>query len=285
MGAELGHNRYGKSGIRVATVRRSGDRHDFSDWTVDMRLEGAFLAAHAEGDNTEVLPTDTMRGATYALAKEHPGLEIEEFGLLLTEYLLGAAPAATLAEVSVEEQPWERIEAGGEPHPHAFTRAAYRRTARVTRTREDADVSAGVTDLVLLKTTDSAFRGFLKDRYTTLPETDDRILATNMTAEWRYAEIGLDYRKVADEVRRVVMETFAGHDSDSVQHTLYAMGESVLEACPDVKEIRFTLPNLHHIAVDLAPYGLENPGEVFVATDRPYGVIEGTVVRRTRDSR
>jgi urate oxidase len=285
MGAGLGHNRYGKSGIRVATVRRSGDRHDFSDWTVDVRIEGDFLAAHAEGDNTEILPTDTMRGATYALAKEHPGVEIEEFGLLLTEYLLGAAPAATLAEVSIEEQPWERIESDGEPHPHAFTLAAYRRTARVTRTREDAVVNAGVADLVLLKTTDSAFRGFIKDRYTTLPETDDRILATSMTAEWRYERTGLDYRKVSDEARRIAMETFARHDSGSMQHTLYAMGEAVLEGCPDVAEIRFMLPNLHHIAVDLSPYGMENRGEVFVATDRPFGLIEGTVVRRTRNSR
>jgi urate oxidase len=246
-----------------------------------VRLEGDFRDAHVLGDNAEILPTDTMRGATYALVKEHAGVEIEEFGLLMTEYLMRAAPAVARAEVSISEHPWERIEAGGEPHPHAFTRAESQRTARVSRTGDAVEVRAGVADLFLLKTTGSAFRGFLKDRYTTLPETDDRILATNLTAEWRYGRTDLDYRKLADEVRRIVMATFAGHDSESVQHTLYAMGETVLEACPDVEEIHFTLPNLHHIMVDLTPSGLENRGEVFVATDRPAGHIEGTVTRPT----
>lgn len=282
MGAGLGRNRYGKSGIRVVTVRRREAGHDLTDRTVDVRLEGDFTAAHLEGDNTEILPTDTMRGATYALAKRHPGVEPEEFGLLLTEYLLGSARAATVAEVSIVEQPWDRIGAGGEPHPHAFTRAAYRRTARVVRRRDGATVFAGVTDLVVLKTTDSAFRGFLKDEYTTLAEADDRILATSMTAEWRYGRVDVDYAKLADEARGVILETFARHDSESVQHTLYAMGEAVLEACPDVAEVRFELPNLHHIEVDLSPYGLENDGEVYVATDRPFGMIEGTVVRRDK---
>jgi len=282
VGAALGPNRYGKSGIRVATVVRRSDGHDVADRTVDVRLEGDFRAAHVDGDNASILPTDTMRGATYALAKEGLGEDLESFGLRLTEYLLGASPAATRAEVTMSEQPWTRIVAGGAPHPHAFTRAAHRRTAWVTRVRDriDApDVLAGVEDLFVLKTTGSGFAGFLVDRYTTLPESGDRVLATCISASWRYGRLGLDYPAQAEAIVRTVVETFAGHDSRSLQHTLYAMGQAVLAACPDVGWVRFSLPNQHHVPVDLSPYGLENAGEVFVVTDRPFGVIEGTVTR------
>jgi urate oxidase len=280
MGVALGGNRYGKSGIRLVRVARHGDRHELADVTVDVRLEGDFTAAHVRGDNAAVLPTDTMRGTVYAFAADEPAIGLERFGLRLASHFAGAVPAARLARVWLSEQPWERVTAGGAPHPHAFVGAgSWRRTATVTRAGGDAWVVAGLAGLTVLKTTGSAFEGFLVDRYTTLAPTGDRILATEVTAEWRYASLEVDWAAAAADARRALLEAFAGHDSRSVQHTLYAMGSAVLAVRPEIAEVRLTLPNKHHLPVDLAPYGLANRGEVFVATDRPYGVIEGTVVR------
>jgi urate oxidase len=280
MGAVLGHNRYGKSGIRLVRVARHADRHELVDLTVDVALEGDFAAAHLAGDNAAVLPTDTMRGTVYAFAGEQPDAEPEAFGLRLAGHFVDTVAAVTRARVHLVEEPWARIEVAGAPHPHAFVGAGGgRRTATVTRERGGAWVVAGLADLLVLKTTGSGFEGFLKDRYTTLEETGDRILATAVTARWRYASPEVDWGKAAADVRRLLLESFAGHDSRSLQHTLYAMGEAVLAARPEVAEIRMSMPNKHHLPVDLAPYGLRNDQEVFVATDRPFGLIEGTVVR------
>ncbi len=279
--AALGANRYGKSGIRVAKVSRDGDVHTFCDLTLDVWLRGNFAAAHVAGDNRAVLPTDTMRGTVYAFAAEHPTRPVEAFGLLLADHFLAAAPTADLAQVDVWEQGWDRLRLDGEPHGSAFTRGAGGvRTAAVTvEGGGAATVVAGMRDWYVLKTTRSAFSGFLVDEYTTLPETDDRILATAITARWRYPSTDVDFDGCFARVRRVMAHVFAEHDSRSVQHTEYAMGEAVLAACPEVAEISFTLPNQHHIGVDLSPYGLSNDNSVFVVTDRPYGVIEATVRR------
>jgi urate oxidase len=281
--AELGPNRYGKAGVHLATVARRSDHHDFFERVVEARLEGDFEPVHLEGDNSRVLPTDTMRGSVYALAKGHLDEEIEPFALRYTGYLLEASPAATTAEAWVSERPWERVRIDGQPHPHTFTRGAFRRMARVVRTRDGVSLWAGLDEFYVLKTTGSAFSGFLRDRFTTLPETDDRVMATKLDAAWLYGLTDLDYRRVRDRVKDVLVTTFARHDeSRSVQHTLWEMGRAVIEACPEVEEIRFSLPNLHHVQVDLSPCGLENQGEVFVVTDKPSGQIEGTV-QRSRD--
>jgi urate oxidase len=280
MGAVLGHNRYGKSGIRLVRVTRGGDRHELVDLTVDVALEGDFAATHLTGDNAAVLPTDTMRGTVYAFAGEEPVGEPEAFGLRLAGHFVQSVPAATRARVHLVQRPWTRIEAAGVSHPHAFAGAGPgRRTATVTRDGGDAWVVAGLDDLLVLKTTGSAFEGFLKDRYTTLEETDDRILATVVTARWRYVTLEVDWAEAAAGVRRLLLEAFAGHRSRSLQQTLYAMGEAVLAGRPEVAEVRMTMLNKHHLPVDLTPYGLRNTGEVFVATDRPFGLIEGTVAR------
>ena len=280
----LGPNRYGKSGIHVATLTRHGDRHDFSERVVEVRLVGDFDAVHLEGDNSTVLPTDTMARSVYALANEQPDEEIEAFALRYTAHLLEASPAATAAEVWVVEHPWDRVEIDGRPHPHAFTRAAYRRTAHAARDPEGVRLTAGLADLSMLKTAGSAFGGFLKDRYTLLPETEDRILATTIDADWRYATTDIDFPAEREAVRETIVRAFAEHDeSRSMQHTLWVMGRAVLEAVPNVEEITFSLPNLHHVPVDLEPYGLENRGEVFVVTDKPSGRIEGTVRRSDGD--
>jgi urate oxidase len=280
MGFALGGNRYGKSGIRLVKVARRGDRDELTDLTVDVRLEGDFEAAHVAGDNTAVLPTDTMRGTVYAFAADQPTVELEPFGLRLAGHFVETVPAARLARVWLSEQPWARLEVDGAAHPHAFAGAGGgRRTAVVTCAGADAWVVAGVAGLTVLKTSGSAFEGFLTDRYTTLKETGDRILATEVSASWRYGSLEVDWAAAATRARRALLEAFATHDSRSVQHTLYAMGEAVLAASPEVAEVRLTLPNKHHVPVDLSPYGLANRNEVFVATDRPYGVIEGTVLR------
>ena len=281
MTASMGPNRYGKDGIRLVLVRRGG-RHELRDVTVDVRLEGDFDRVHTEGDNAPVLATDTMRSTVYALAQEHLTGPIEDFGAALARRYLDAAPAATTVEVTLREHAWTRTEVDGSPHPHAFTAGpATTATAVVTGGRSGtASVRSGIAGLTVLKTTDSAFSGFLRDEFTVLAETEDRILATEVTADWTYLDGSTpSYDDVRATARGALLESFATHQSESVQHTLFAMGEALLTACPDVTEVSMRMPNKHHVAVDLAPFGLANDNAVFVATDRPFGVIEGTVRR------
>jgi urate oxidase len=247
--------------------------------TVTVMLAGDFEAVHLTGDNRAVVPTDTQKNTVFALAKEAVG-EIEEFGLRLGRHFLSEYAPVRRARISISEQPWTRIDGGGGPHPHAFEHAgSERRTTTVTCVREAELVVSGLSDLTLLKTTGSEFWGYPKDRYTTLPETHDRVLATAVEARWRYLDTDVDWAEARVESRRLMIETFANKHSLSLQQTLYAMGEAVLEARPEIAEVRFSMPNKHHFAVDLKPFGLENDNEVFYAADRPYGLIEGTVVR------
>jgi urate oxidase len=276
----LAENGYGKSGIRLVKVLRRGDRHDFRDVTVAVRLEGDFARAHTDGDNSAVLPTDTMKNTVYELAKDHFDRDIESFGLFLTEHFVRNNPPVARARVELSERPWERLTVDGRPHPHAFSRpGGERSTARVTRTRQGALVESGLEDLVVAKSARSAFAGFLKDEFTTLKETNDRILATAVKASWLYTGAPADFDGAFQGIRRTLLETFAGHDSASVQHTLYAMGEAVLKDHAEVAEVRLSLPNRHHILVDLSPFGLQNNNEIFVATEEPFGLIEATLKR------
>jgi urate oxidase len=280
MNATLAENAYGKQAIRLVTVRRHPDRHELKDVTVEVRLEGDFLAAYTDGDNQGVLPTDTMKNTVYALAAEHPFDDIEDFGLALSDHLLSHNPRATRVGIELTEHLWEPIQVGGAAHPHAFRQAgSERRKAEVTRDQQGARVRAGIEDLVVMKTAKSAFEGFPRDPYTTLKETSDRILATAVRATWRYSRPNVAFGSLWNEVRRMLLETFAEHDSRSVQQTLYAMGEAVVESL-DVEEIHLVMPNRHHLPVDLTPFRLENRNEIFVATTEPYGLIEGRVRRR-----
>lgn len=283
MGFELGPNRYGKSGIHLATVVRGQDRHEFSEREIEVRLEGDFDDVHVRGDNAPVLPTDTMRTSAFALAFEHPEETLEAFAMRYTAYLLQASPAASRTEAWMAERPWERVVIDGAPHPHAFTRGAFRWTTHVIRDRDGVRLSGGLDELYLLKTTGSGFSGFLKDRFTVLPETDDRILATKVDARWRYARVDLDFAAERQACRGSLVAAFARHDdSRSVQHTLWRMGTAALEASPDVDEVTLSMPNLHHVAIDLSFCGIRNDGRVFVVTDTPSGRIEGTVRRSDR---
>jgi urate oxidase len=276
----LSQSGYGKSEIRLVKVSRRGGGHDLRDLTVDVGLEGDFDAAYVGGDNTGLLATDTMRNAVYALAKQYPIDPIEAFGRRLVEHFLAAGPSVTRARVHIVEHPWARLQIGGRPHGHAFERGSGgNRVATVVGDGGEAQIEAGIDDLLVLKTTDSGWEGFLRDRYTALPETSDRILATIITARWSYRGRDIDYGAAWREVRRTILEAFCDHYSPSVQFTLHHMGKAVLDARPEVERISFSLPNKHHLLYDLDRFGLENENEIFHATDEPYGLIEGTTER------
>jgi urate oxidase len=278
---ELSWNRYGKSRVRLVKVRRTAEPHAIVDLTFDIQLEGAFDPVYVEGDNGPCLATDTMKNTVYALARQDAVDHVETFAVRLADHFI-AKPAVSRVRINAVEQPWTRLAVKGQPHPHAFVQTgAEQWTTEVTREAGHVDVVSGLTNLVLLKTTDSAFSGFPRDEYTTLPDAEDRILATSMTATWRYRP-GTTGFEVREGIRSALVETFAEHMSKSVQHTLYAMGEAALAACAQITEITLTMPNRHHLLVDLKPFGLDNPNEVFVATDQPFGLIEATI-RRTRD--
>jgi len=276
----LGPNQYGKAEVRLVTVRRDGPVHHLKDLTVSTSLRGELTATHLTGDNAGVLATDTQKNTVYAFAKEAPVGEIEDFALRLARHFTGTQGNITGARIKVDEHGWDRIAVGGEPHDHAFSRSGdERRTTAVTIRDGRAWVVSGIDGLTLLKSTGSEFHGFPRDQYTTLAETDDRILATAVTAKWRYQGEGIDWAGSHREIRRLMLETFATKHSLSLQQTLYAMGQAVLEQRPEVAEVRLSLPNKHHFLVDLSPFGLKNANEVFYAADRPYGLIEGTILR------
>ncbi|HEY0672893.1 MAG TPA: urate oxidase [Longimicrobiales bacterium] len=277
--ARLGRNRYGKAGVRLVKVDRRQSQHQLRDMTVAVSLAGDFVEAHVTGDNAHILPTDTMKNSVYGLALEHLHGAAEDFGIFLARYFLTAAPIAS-ARIKIREHLWRRIQVGASQHAHSFTHAGDEmRTSRITASAEGVEVRAGIRGLNLLKTTKSGFVGYIKDRFTTLPETTDRIFATSLNAEWIYDAGEHDYERLWQDARHAIEETFAEHDSLSVQHTLYAMGEQVLKRCPPVQRIRFALPNKHHLLVDLSRFGLENRNQIFVATKEPYGLIEGEIVR------
>ena len=280
----LASNSYGKSAVRLLKVVRDGAHHDIRELAVDIALAGAFDAAHTVGDNSVVLPTDTMKNTVYAKARELPLGEPEDFGLALATHFLDASAMASSAHVTITEHGWRRLVVDNVPHDHAFERASNEvRTASVSLSRGGtADIVAGIEELLILKSGRSAFAGYPRDRYTTLRETDDRILATSMSTHWRYATGATDFGSLFDTVRRALLETFARHDSKSVQHTLYAMGEAAMDRCDAVEEISITMPNKHHLLADLSALGLENANEIFVPTSEPYGLIEATLKRDIR---
>jgi len=275
----LGQNDYGKSEIRLVKVRRDTGRHELRDLTVDVALEGDFEAAHVKGDNTGLLATDTMRNTVYALAKDHLTGSIEEFALRLVDHFLEAGPTVGRARVRITEHPWSRIEVGGQNHEHSFVRGSGERIATVRGDASGARVEAGIDDLQVLKTTNSGWEGFLRERYTILPETNDRILATKVAADWTYGEADVDFDRLWRGVQDQILATFTDHYSPSVQNTLYRMGKAVLEGFPEIEKIHLSLPNKHHLLYDLERFGVENDGEIFHATSEPYGLIEGTVER------
>ncbi len=278
MAHELGHSQYGKAETRVVRVYRDRDPHELVDLSVSAALSGDVADSHLTGDNTKVLTTDAVKNTVFAYAKEHgeAARQPESFGLALARHFVDDVPQVARARVRLEQYPWLRL-----PGPHAFVREGQLvRTATVTVDGGRAHVVSGLRDLVVLKTTDSEFAGFYEDGYTTLQPTTDRVMATSVTAQWWHgSDDGTDWGTAFERARSALTGAFAASYSLALQQTLFEMGSALLDAVPSVGEVRLSLPNTHHFAVDLAPFGLDNPNEVFFAADRPYGLIEGTVRR------
>ncbi len=293
--AALTQTSYGKSRIRLVRLTRPGDpstssgssrarsrddRHELRDFTVAIAFEGRYDTSYTDGDNRDVLPTDTMKNTVYALAAREGVGEPEAFGTLLGRHFIERNPRLTRVTVEVIDHGWGRITVGAREHGQAFVRCGPdTRTARVVTDRDGVSITAGVADLVIMKTSHSAFAGFPRDEFTTLPETHDRLLATSMTATWTYTDREIEFAPTYRTVRTTLLEAFAGHDSLSVQHTLYAMGHRVLDSIALVRSISLEMPNRHHLPIDLTRLGLENRNEVFVATEEPHGLITATLSR------
>jgi urate oxidase len=272
----LSQSSYGKSEVRLVKVVRGEGRHELSDVTVDVMLDGDFDAAHSDGDNSALIATDTMRNAVYVLATKHDVSELEAFGRALVEHFVVAGPTVERAQIRLVAHPWARL---GE-HEHAFQRAGGgERVAVVSGDGHSFRVEAGVEGLDVLRTTGSGWSGFARDELTTLPETEDRILATAVSARWTYAEGGIDYGAAWHAARDAILESFGDHYSPSVQFTLRRMGRAVLKAVEAIERVHLSLPNRHHLLYDLSRFDLENPNEIFHATTEPFGLIEGTVER------
>jgi urate oxidase len=280
MGIKLGANNYGKSGVRLLRVVKQQSRHDIKELTLQILFEGDFDAAHTKGDNQKILPTDTMKNTVYVLARQYPSEAVEEFASHLIEHFLTYNPQVSRVRIAASENLWVRLALGGKPHATAFTRGSEeKRIANLDGTRKGTTIRAGIDDLTVLKTTKSAFEGFLRDPYTTLTEDRNRILSTVIHADWLYEGSEIEFSAMWHGVRQTMLETFAEHDSHSLQHTLYAMGEAVLNSFDRIREIYLSLPNKHFNLVNLAPFGMDNPAEVFLPTDEPHGLIEATLCK------
>ncbi|MCW2810573.1 MAG: Urate oxidase [Friedmanniella sp.] len=284
MAIVLGTNQYGKAENRVVRIYRETPRHEIHDINVSSALRGDFSSAHLVGDQGNVLPTDTQKHTAYAFAKEKGLVSIEDYGLALATHYVEDIEPVTGARIEIEEFAWERALVDGVEHDHTWLRKGQEvRLAAVTVEGTGADqqvwVVGGLKDLVLLKSTGSEFAGFLQDPYTTLAPTHDRVMATSLTAKWRFSSTDVDWEATYVGVKTILVKRFAEVHSKALQQTLYEMGKAVLEAFGFIAEITFSAPNKHHFVYDLSPFGLENNNEVFHADDRPYGLIQATVTR------
>lgn len=276
----LADHQYGKAETRIVRIVRDVARHEIRDLNVTTALRGDFADAYLTGDQSKVLPTDTQKNTVYAFAKKFGVASAETFGLGLARHFVHDVAPVEGARIELEEYAWDRATADGAEHDHTWVRRGPEvRTSAVTVDATGEYVVGGVKDLVLLKSTGSEFAGFLSDEYTTLPETHDRVMATAIVAKWRFSTVAVDFDAVFPIVRAQLIEQFATLQSLALQQTLWQMGTAVLDAVPEICEVRLKAPNKHHFVVDLTPFGSDNPNEVFFAADRPYGLIEATITR------
>jgi urate oxidase len=278
---ELAENRYGKSRVRLMKVVRGTDGNDLREWTVQVLLTGDFDSAHYDGDNSKILPTDTMKNTVYSVAKRSTATSMEDYAKDLIDFLLGRNAQVASATVSIEGHMWKRLIVGGEPHPTSFIRGSGEvATTTVTRAQSGRfAITSGLKNMVVMKTADSGFEGYIKDDLTTLKETSDRLFCTAVAAEWRYTAEKMDFDAARSTLRETMLAVFADHKSKSVQETLYAMGKAALERVAEVDQVDIVMPNKHCLPFDLARFGQENANEIFVPTDEPAGHIEARVRR------
>jgi len=279
--ARLGENLYGKSRVRLSRITRTANQHDFNEWTVSVLLHGDFESSFTEADNSKILPTDTMKNTVYSIARGSNAATIEEFAMELGDYLLNNNPQVSKASIEIEEKNWKRLKLDGEPDATTFKLGGPElQTVRAEREQTGAwDVTSGVDGLTILKTTNSAFTGYIKDRLTTLKPATDRILGTRATIRWDYISATQDFSEIRGRIIDALLKEFAAHHSMSVQHTLFDMGKAALAAAPEIARIHLTMPNLHHLLADLSPFGQDNPNHIFVPIDEPHGYIEATIER------
>ncbi len=280
---KLAENSYGKSSVRVMKVQRDRPLHTVKEWKVEVLLSGDFESCFTKGDNSAILPTDTMKNTVYSRARESTAECIEDFALELAEFLLARNPQVEGVAINVASTPWEHAVVQGKPHPSTFIRGSSEaQTTAVTRPQHGtASVTSGIENLVLLKTANSGFEGYLRDSLTTLPETADRLFGTSMRAQWKYQSAALPFDQLRNKLRETLIDAFAQHDSRSVQHTLYAMAQAGLEAAPQIMDVELAMPNKHCLLVDLSRFGQTNPNEIFVPTDEPYGNIVARICRES----
>ena len=283
---QLGSNRYGKAEVRVVRVGRGtgpDGADELRDWNVSSSLSGDLADTHLTGDNSHVLTTDTQKNTHYAFAKALGVVEPEVYALALAEHFVAGQPAISRARLAVEEYPWTRLGTGG----HSFARSgSHTRTVTVVHDQQlGTSIVGGVQDLTVLNTTNSEFFGFPRDDYTTLADTHDRMLATQVSARWRFRPAdhpaGIDFAGTFSSALAALLAAFSQTYSYSLQQSLFAIGERILGEVPALCEVRLALPNRHHFLVDLSAFGsasLANDREVYYAADRPYGLIEGSVL-------
>ena len=279
--ARLGENRYGKSRVRLSRITRHADHHDFNEWSVQVLLHGDFETSFTEADNSKILPTDTMKNTVYYVARESKAATIEEFAIELGDYLLANNPQVSKVSIEVAEKSWERMTVDGSTEPTTFKLGGPEsQTVRAVREKSGQwSITSGVDGLTILKTTKSAFTGYIKDKLTTLKPATDRIFGTCATVTWDFASTAPDYASVRARIIAALLKEFSAHHSMSVQHTLFDMGKAALDAAPEIARVTLTMPNLHHLLADLSPLGQENPNHIFVPIDEPHGYIEATIER------
>jgi len=276
----LGGDQYGKAETHMVRIVRDTSRHEIRDLNVTTAMRGDFAAAYLEGDQSQVLPTDTQKNTVYAFAKKFGVASPEAFGLELARHFVADVAPISGARIEIEEALWTRAEVGGAPHDHTFVKAGTEtRTAAVTVDASGEHVIGGLKDFTILKSTGSEFHDFLVDEYTTLLPTSDRVMATALDAKWRFGTVDVDWDATYARIREILIREFATLQSLALQQTLWHMGRAVLTEVPEVVEIRMKAPNKHHFVVDLSHFGLGNYNEVFHADDRPYGLIEATIER------
>jgi urate oxidase len=279
----LAENTYGKSSVRVMKVKRDRPLHTVWEWKVEVLLSGDFERCFTEGDNSAILPTDTMKNTVYSRARESAAESIEDFALELAEFFLTRNPQVDGVAINIASTSWEHALVQGKPHPSTFIRGSSEaQTTAVTWTRGGtASVTSGLENLVVLKTANSGFEGYLRDSLTTLPETADRLFGTSMRAQWQYQSPRQAFQPLRSKLREALIGAFAEHDSKSVQHTLYAMAQAALEVAPEILDMELAMPNKHCLLVDLSRFGQTNPNEIFVPTDEPYGNIVARICRES----
>ena len=278
--AKLVEQRYGKADVRVLKILRDGLMHTIREIEVSTMLAGDFESSYTAGDNSKVVPTDTIKNTVNIFARKHLADDLERFAATLGEHFVRRYPQVSQATIDVTERGWDRLESNGKPHPHAFQRGSdARRYTRVFCTAKASEVKSGIRDLVILKSTGSGFEGYPKCENTTLKETADRILATSFRATWDFTGAPESYRRSNDAILAAMLKIFANNYSPSAQTTLFQMGEAALEACPEISRIDMAMPNKHCLLLDLSAFGLENKNEVFVPTQEPFGLIEASVRR------